>query len=510
MSRIRHKKCDEKRPACSPCVSTGRKCDFLSLPRPQPAIQAFLFPGRWSLQGQLWHTPRLHLIDTWHFEYFRTVTIRELSLCMGTQVWSSVILPAAFAEPFVLPGILALASLSRNMAPSFVSGRMALVSGYPASYSLRKYNQSIHELNSRLDTSAQSRELALLGSLIFTVIENLRGREDLARVHLRGAVAIMNYHQHGSWGSDLRADLMQAIVALESSTDFDSIRSSNQLIHSPLSLQFTPLLTSKFSSINEARDALDMITGAIKTLFWKQTAQTPYHPSTSQQTHKNGGNNGYISVLTSHLDSWRTRFTQLVADSTVDAETQTCVQTLLIHHQVHELCVSTQSRPASLILSDAYTAQFASILNLCGSIIRAEQASRSTAGSIGPRAGHSLADATAQPLFFVACQCRNPIVRREAIKLLHQIESDHDLSHNDARLLACVAEWVVSTEESRNGVSASLFEQGTLEIREEDVLHDVEFQLDNDRPSPSNTYSVSAWRRLDRRWVRLSDRIVVR
>ncbi|KAI0145170.1 hypothetical protein GGR57DRAFT_507135 [Xylariaceae sp. FL1272] len=331
-----------------------------------------------SLQGKLWSTPHPHLTDTWHFEYFRTVSVRELSLCLGTQVWGSVILPAAFTESFVLSGILALAALSRNMAPSPVSGRMTLWSGHPVSYALYKYNQSIRELNARLDSSPGSREFALLGSLIFTVIETLRGREDLAHLHLRSALAIRPDHRYRGESFDPRVQLMQTIAALASSPSFDHIRSSNQLIHSPLTSQLGPPLPSSFASICEARDALNVITGAIKTVFWKQTAQPPCQPTNPHRSQADHAR--HMSVLIAHLNSWKTNFASLVAHSTIDPETQTCIQALLVHHKVHGLHISAYSQPVSLIQSDSYTIQFASIIELCENIIRTEQHSRATKG----------------------------------------------------------------------------------------------------------------------------------
>jgi hypothetical protein len=59
---------------------------------------------------------------------------------------------------------------------------------------MMQYNLAIQELNNRLDSSARSWELALMGSIVFIAIEVLQEHEDKIQMHLRSAFAILNAH----------------------------------------------------------------------------------------------------------------------------------------------------------------------------------------------------------------------------------------------------------------------------------------------------------------------------
>ncbi|KAI1326213.1 hypothetical protein F5Y16DRAFT_235520 [Xylariaceae sp. FL0255] len=477
--KIRHKKCDERKPSCLPCTSTGRRCDFLQLSGQVALIN-------WSLKGVLWNTPRLHLIDTWHFEYFRVVSVPELSQCLGTGVWESIILPATYAESSILSGVLALAALGRNMTPSSSSGKMALAPGFPESYALHKYNQAIRELNNRLDASPSSREVALLASLVFTVIDVHRGREDLARVHLQAAVTILrDLGEAGAGGSLVRSDLVYAISNL-ASVSFDQIRSGNQYLNSPVHISPS---SQKFNNISEARDSLNVISGAIKSLLWKRAVST-----------QGLRQSPYVSVLTSNtaslsnqLDSWRSRFSDLITRGTVDAETKSCTYVLLIHHQLNKLYISTYLYPSHHNIHSK-TIQFSAIINFAEIVLKAEQESRANTGL--PHPGHSLDVAVIQPLFFTAHHCKDATLRRRAIEFLEQVKSD---SIHESRLLARVARWVVITEETTQFDSRA---SATM-VDENNVLHDVEFDF-NDL---TGDCTVTAWRKTQGQWVKIVDRL---
>ncbi|KAI1305038.1 hypothetical protein F5Y03DRAFT_356335 [Xylaria venustula] len=482
--RIRHKRCDEKRPACSQCQGTGRNCDFQQSLNPSRPL---IYPGTlkvWSLSGQLWSMPRLYLIDVWYFDYFRVVCAKQLSVSLGTDLWESVVLPAALAEPCIMHGVLALSALSKDMVPSRLSRGLMSLAGHSASYPLRRYNQAIRELNARLGTSRSSQELALIGSLIFIAVESYLDRDDIAQMHLQGALTMLrDFKRCIPPGAEFLKMIAPCFDSLAATSQVSSKRLSSLIRLIPTPFQ-TLRDVSAFKNISEARDSLNSITATIHSLHQRGPAETLPSPQSYQSPLLADD----ISVLSRRLDLWNTHFAALKANSTADVETSTCVHLLLIHHEIAKLHLSRE--PENRI----HVHQFLYIVELSTKILRAEEGSRAI--TTQPKPGHSLDTAIIQPLFYTACTCKNGIVRRRAINL---IESANVVFVYDTQLLARAAKWVVAMEEKIDPESG----QSNISVKEEDMLYDVKLEVG----SEPGRWDITAWRRANGFWSKVSSYI---
>ncbi|PMD33485.1 hypothetical protein L207DRAFT_571625 [Hyaloscypha variabilis F] len=183
--KIRHKKCDESLPSCSPCMSTGRKCDFESVVSqvPEKTIQDQSSHSTNLKINQL-STIALNAYDSSHFDYFINICAKEFSLYFESPVWESVILKAALTEPCIRHAALAIGAMSRNNYHS-QSSEIVL------EYSMKQYNIALRALHDALNRSARSWELAILGSIVFIAFEVLWGVDTRVRTHLDGAFAIL-------------------------------------------------------------------------------------------------------------------------------------------------------------------------------------------------------------------------------------------------------------------------------------------------------------------------------
>ncbi|KUJ19625.1 uncharacterized protein LY89DRAFT_730888 [Mollisia scopiformis] len=148
--RIRRKKCDEIKPACSQCVNTQRTCDFLSL---SPKVEQRSCVA-------------LNHLEVLHFDYFKNVCAPEFSLYFEDPLWEGIVLQAALKEPCIQYAILAIGSLSRS--------QLVPESWHDAvQYSTGQYNLAIWVLRKNLDMSG-SCELAVLATILFIAIEMLQ------------------------------------------------------------------------------------------------------------------------------------------------------------------------------------------------------------------------------------------------------------------------------------------------------------------------------------------------
>ncbi|CAH0056287.1 unnamed protein product [Clonostachys solani] len=183
--KIRHKKCDESKPACLECISAGWKCDFAQpFPPATSGDIARLLPI--SLVHNPHHAqPPLNL-DGLHMDYFRVVCAPEFSLYFEQPIWETLILQAATAEPSIYHAALAIGALGRSR---YCPGTD--LAGSATRYSLHQYGSAIRALQNRLETSSQSLELTVLASIVFVVVEIHLGLSSKAELHARAALALI-------------------------------------------------------------------------------------------------------------------------------------------------------------------------------------------------------------------------------------------------------------------------------------------------------------------------------
>jgi len=149
---------------------------------------------------------------------------------------------ATYTEPCMMHAALAIAALSRNHylpnEPKATKYPVQSVGGY----AIQQYNLAIHKLNNRLDTSPQSRELAILGSIVFIVIESLEGDIGRLQMHLQSALAI--FHENSDVG---RLDLESCVTGTTFQTPVKSTPNLNYLVDA---LSHINRQVSAFTSFN--------------------------------------------------------------------------------------------------------------------------------------------------------------------------------------------------------------------------------------------------------------------
>ncbi|KAF2734205.1 hypothetical protein EJ04DRAFT_251027 [Polyplosphaeria fusca] len=225
--RIRHKKCDELRPACTPCSSTGRKCDFkdalASLTHSVPHLVTRYSRSRVPTPFN-WHFRRDHLndshtiVDRLHFDYFREVSAIEYALYFDSPIWTSLVLQLVHSEPSIYHLALAVSALSRNNYHPInrcSTPNMNTLENYASMH----YGRAIRILNDTLDDSHQSAELAALASILFFHFESLQGVRGSAQqiIHVQGGLAIVRSSRDSSYDTymeHLAAGLQQLELEL--------------------------------------------------------------------------------------------------------------------------------------------------------------------------------------------------------------------------------------------------------------------------------------------------------
>ncbi|OAR00188.1 hypothetical protein LLEC1_07811 [Akanthomyces lecanii] len=157
--RIRRVKCDEGRPACHRCTSTGRTCDgygpiIVATPSPPVSLSQVKY------SGPEWRS----------FQYFHEKTLKQLCTFFPDDFWTSYVLKIANTETSIWHSLIALSSYHELFSEQRMPRQQ--VEDY---FALNQYNSSIKQVLN-IDKSSKSAHIQLASCILFICVETLRGQ----------------------------------------------------------------------------------------------------------------------------------------------------------------------------------------------------------------------------------------------------------------------------------------------------------------------------------------------
>lgn len=182
VSRTRKVKCDEFRPACQRCSSTGRICGGYDIDdREQDQ-------GGQSPQNSisLYRPKQLTARDEQEgrsFNFFAHVVSPVLSGPMDTYFWTHLVMQFSHFTPAVRHASIAVSSLYEDFL-----GGSRIVRQKNNVLALKHYNAAIQEIRAN---PAQDEQLILMVCIIFVCIELLQGNPEAATGHCKHGIAIL-------------------------------------------------------------------------------------------------------------------------------------------------------------------------------------------------------------------------------------------------------------------------------------------------------------------------------
>ncbi|KAI0129104.1 hypothetical protein BJ170DRAFT_624008 [Xylariales sp. AK1849] len=202
-SKQRRVKCDEKRPACVRCTSTGRKCDGYANPVP-PALAKKDDVRDWSSSRALSIQSSLRVAkqlspdiqgtetERRYFHRFRVEALKGLTLhAAGDAFWERLVPQVAHHDEAVKHALVALGSAYQLRVQRDSSVATNETPGLEI-FTLQQYNKAIQSLSQQMASSSRKRiEMTLLCCLVFVCLESLRNNRDGATVHLANGLKII-------------------------------------------------------------------------------------------------------------------------------------------------------------------------------------------------------------------------------------------------------------------------------------------------------------------------------
>ncbi|OBT42931.1 hypothetical protein VE00_07307 [Pseudogymnoascus sp. WSF 3629] len=496
--KLRGVKCDEAKPVCRRCISTGRTCDGYGIwggggnahgsisrivnpsrpPRPLPLTTITTSTCIPTPLPSIRTLPPLLGATTQHehraFEYFLHRTSRKLPGIFDSPFWSTLVFQASARDPAVLHALIALGAVDLGKATRELACAAERVRGYER-VALVQYNKAIVSLGVHFRSrDGEARRVALITCMLFICIELLRERFKTADTHLGNGLKLLSEIRRGEGEGRRPRNELVVNTELESVDDYLVEAFTRFNIHSSLFGQDTILVYTiaphpscanehtiphAFTTFRIARLYLDTLINAVYNLA-HQVASLPSasfileHFTNTQ------------SRLQSSLDQWLQTFQSSLHTLKTHHPLIAPLVTPLLHtyHTMSTIILATSLYSRDELAYDSHTASFESMIRLFRDVWETILSAHAPLGDEVPAPPGFTADmGFIPPLFFVVLKCRDKAVRREALNLL--AGAPHREGLWDGVMAGGVAKRVVEIEEGGSGVNrVDGYERGAGEV----------------------------------------------
>lgn len=356
--------------------------------------------------------------------FFRDISIKHLNEYRPCEQWRNNLMLLSQTVPAVRHAAIALALMHRVYldchSDSPVYRSPALKDRLPDKTPLLHYNRAIQLLlNTESSDSAETTAATLLVCYLFTCFDHLAGDDVQAIKHLRGGVALIDNYTHDTQSSvhvvisqvteQIRRLDMQAVMFLVDWTpaNIEETFMSLTLLDSSSSSRI-------FYSLDQAADTLQILISQVMRLRNTEqqispTGTMPPLPSSLKD------------LVLAQLETWLSLFESLLCsapDCETETETNPLVSLLRLQHTMAYILLCGYG-PGREMDYDDFLPQFRQCVALADEVAMAHQRYSS------PSTSMSIATFTPEigfipVLYIIGAKCRNPIVRREVLRILRR------------------------------------------------------------------------------------------
>lgn len=532
--RRRHIKCDESRPACFRCTSTGRKCDGYQN-KIQSSSSEVVVTTPWT-SSAICLLPQAGRDDFRYIQFFHLRSASALTGYYDSPFWSKLLIQASFTDAAVRHALVAVSSCFEAQEKSASAGQG--LGAYLKTHSkdhhfvLRQYNNAIRSLTQRQPHSKPSKEVILITCLLFTCLEFLHGNVHSALMHISNGIHMLHEDRSTRSSTDLGALLPLQAPALSrspSQSTSSSETGSDAITYSPMSLSRSvspnpdpdeiskmvlPLFSrlsvmssffgqpvfekissdddlralcipAAFASLSEAQDNLTVILTGVFAFYreshprrYAHASALPNYPPESDRR-----------LRKSLLADWSSAFTAFLSThqahlSSVSLRT---VSFLKMLRHILIVFLGVCFTPYELAY-DAHLADFTEIVSLAANLIEDE--------SIPSKLLFSFEMGVVPQLYWAALKCRHHSLRWRAVELLKRSQRREGLwdSVLDARVAARVIEieeqGLQFKSEGEGGVVEEEWDSAKMSLLVPETKRVYNAAIERQPPAPLGTHPV--------------------
>ncbi|KAL8690533.1 MAG: hypothetical protein Q9224_004384 [Gallowayella concinna] len=465
---VRRVKCDESKPSCVRCTSTGRKCDGYALvpesKSRRKGTKATASDSVTLLKRS--SSPVFELFENdaerRSFSFFKDRTLVEISGYFPSDFWERLVPLASFHEPALKHAVIALASLHERYEKgdrSVLKSNKDIAEG---GFALQQYNKAIRCLiKPSGSVSKPALDTSLVACVLFACFESLRGHHGSALSHIHSGTQILTQLNEQEGDSDHVVGTQRLCVPLET-LDVVFTRLDHQEVQllgtRPMLLPrvrpnahpgFHPHVPASFSSLEEARNSLDYQWN----LCLRKAVDFEYNNCFKDETESQEQRDAY-EIHRIHFravfEQWTTAFQNFLKNNVTSMNSKSLQGAMVLKMNAtlaaSHLELGTYRLLHDLMCWDDIMPVYEEFVDLAAAVIDAQKASNE---SLDQKPVFQLDHSIIGPLFSVGHKCRDPFLRRKAISMLYSAPRQEGAW--DSILTARVCERIMHLEEEGLG-----------------------------------------------------------
>lgn len=270
--RVRRIKCDESKPICQRCSTTGRKCDGYSS---DITISSLTPEKSTNLIQRIAVHPLGSAEEKRGFDFFLRNTAAELSGYYDSSFWEKLILAASTQKPFLRHAVIALGALHEDFSRKRLAPSTPPAEDPKAQFALSQYAKAIGSLRRSLSSEMEEPLTALMSCILFVCFDSLRGWYESAMLHLQSGLRILRDMKNSSTVCHIIKDniaplfmrlSIQSIIYVETKSTHEKKALARQL--EAVSWKEI-VLSEEFENLEEARNALYQATAGLFSHMWE-------------------------------------------------------------------------------------------------------------------------------------------------------------------------------------------------------------------------------------------------
>jgi hypothetical protein len=271
--RLRRIKCDEAKPSCQRCSTTGRKCDgyssdiTISSQTPKNSTDLQL------IQRISVHVPG-NAEEKRGFDFFLWNTAAELSGYYDSSFWGRLILAASAQKPSIRHAVIAIGALHEDFSRKRLVPSTPSAEDQKTQFALNQYAKAMGALRRSLSSGKEESLTALMSCILLVCFDSLRGWFEAAMVHLQSGLRILRDMRTSSERNHIIEDniaplfmrlSIQSIIYVNTRSTHDQTAFARELID----VSGKEIVISEdFESLEEARNALNQATDGLFRTFY--------------------------------------------------------------------------------------------------------------------------------------------------------------------------------------------------------------------------------------------------
>ncbi|CAG8890842.1 unnamed protein product [Penicillium egyptiacum] len=413
--KIRRVKCDEEKPSCLRCSTTGRKCEYEDRGLSPWAASPFAFTPGHALSSQ-----NAGRRERRAFEYYFQHVSQHLAGGMHVEFWTGVVPQICRSEPAVWDAMIAISALYENPKQCvhfhFLRDRRnkeACFLNNAQQDALTWYSRSISSVSSQIQRGSADPYIALISCALFICVETIQGHmEQALELYRQGIALILDLRAkigHGGVSASKALLLERSIIPLFLRLGTCSLTISGAQFPIELFGFVETDMSVGFASVDSARTIMSAL--AAEVILFEREANLHLRvvgtesAISPEMVAKKG-------ALRARLAEWHRAYTNLCQNNSSLPVDPICPEPILFtYHAAALICVTGCLRQQETVF-DVHFADFVTIVEQSRLILDA------SAGPNEAQPAFTFEMSVGVPLAMTVLRCRDPGLRRKALDLL--------------------------------------------------------------------------------------------